>query len=318
MPPVDDPHGFAARNVRFFRGLAVLLGFGIVVALLLGFGGVTGPGVFALDAAVTSALFAMIVISAVLVLFLLRIGVIFDIERQVKDLFSQESNRLERARMQEQENSRGFRDELRNELASLRSAFQKDMSGWNARIEDAIKAAERANASARTALERVEAMAREPAYRSAIEGLQAAVTDLTKDVAELRTRDRVNSPLLKELQDTVVALKSGQTKLSQNIEMVLERIERRDIETTAVKQTLEQELADLKRRESLLLIKNKDLETRSFGKRTVVHLGDPELQASTGPSVTKIEVIGEQYGTRLAQMVIGTIPRLLEVDAEKA
>jgi predicted flap endonuclease-1-like 5' DNA nuclease len=316
MPPVDDPHGFAARNVRFFRSLAMLLAFGVVVAFLLGFGGVTGPGLFDLDAAVTSALFAMVVISAVLVLFLLRIGVIFDIERQVKELFGQESGRLERARLHETENSRAFRDELRNDLASLRSAFQKDMSGWNARIEDAIRAAERATAAAKSAMEKADAMSREPAYRGAIEALQASVGELTKDVADLRTRDRVNSPLLKELQEAVVQVRKEQTKLGQNIEMVLERIERRDLEQAAVKQSMEADLADLKRRESLLLIKNRDLEQRSFGRKTVV-VADGGPVPSTGQSVAQIEGIGEAYAQRLAQMGIGTIPRLLESDPEQ-
>ncbi len=89
----NDPGDFAQRNVRFFRALAVIAGAGVVAALVLGLGGIAGPGWFQIGPAVTSALLIGMVIVIVLILFLLRISTALHLEMMNQPRFGVLSHR---------------------------------------------------------------------------------------------------------------------------------------------------------------------------------------------------------------------------------
>jgi hypothetical protein len=253
---------FANRERRFYRILAVILVTGFVLALVfaLGMKGIEFQGIFDVAALTRGLLIIGVVIVAVLGLFLLRIGNIFDVEKKVDSMFKAERERLDSARKAELDQARQFRDDVKSELAALREQWRKDLAAQDGRMSDAIRAANQAQKDVAAALAKLEALSREPAYRTTIEDLVKKVDSLLKDVSALRNADKVNSPLLKELQDKVVLLEKGQTKLNHRMDEQVEAAERRDMENAAIRATIETELGGLKKREALLLVKQKELE----------------------------------------------------------
>lgn len=311
-----DAGGFAKRNVQFFRALAIILGFGVLTALILGLGNVPGLGVFDLGALSRALLLSTVVLTVVLILFLFRIGVIFDVERQVKDLFAAEQDRFADMRRGEEEAQREFRETLRRELADLREAMKRELNQRDQMYDGAMRASNQALKAAQDALARAEALSREPAYRTTIEKLVADVGAMAKDLQALRTADRVNSPLLKELQEKVVVLEKGQTRLNHRVDETMEGIERRDIEQAAARQALDQELAALKKRETLLLVKQRELADQNA---TLSHAAKPKrVEFRPGEEkehILAIEGIGPAYASRLNAHGIITLPQLVAVDA---
>jgi predicted nucleic acid-binding Zn-ribbon protein len=253
---------FANRERRFYRLLALsavlVIVFSIVFAL--GMKDINVQGVFGVAELTRGLLFAAVGISAILVLFLLRIGNIFDVERKVDSMFKAERERLDSARKAELDAARQFRDDVKSELAGLREQWRKDLAGQDIRLSDAVRAANQALKAAQDALARADALSREPAYRTTIEELVKKVDGLVKDVSALRNADKVNSPLLKELQEKVVLLEKGQGRLNHRMDEQVEAAERRDMEAAAIRMTLDTELGNLKKREMLLLVKQKELE----------------------------------------------------------
>jgi predicted flap endonuclease-1-like 5' DNA nuclease len=315
----NDPGGFAQRNVRFFRMLAIVLGFGVVAALILGLGDVPGLGLFDVYALSRALVMALLVVTVVLTMFLLRIGVIFDVERQVKDLFASEQERLTDMRRSEEQATREFRESLRQELGELRDSIKREFNQRDQMYDGAMRASNQALKAAQDALARAEALSREPAYRTTIEQLVSDVGDMKRDLTALRTADKVNSPLLKELQEKVVVLEQGQKKLNVRVDETMESIERRDMEQAALRATLDQELASLKKRETLLLVKQKELESQNV---TLAQDARPKPVARMSPQDEKqhifaIEGIGPAYATRLNAHGVITIPQLIAVDADK-
>ncbi|MCA1811790.1 MAG: DUF4332 domain-containing protein [Halobacteriales archaeon] len=315
----NDAGGFAKRNVQFFRALGIILGFGVLTALILGLGNVPGLGVFDIGALSRALLLSTVVVTVVLILFLFRIGVIFDVERQVRDLFASEQDRLTDMRRGEEEATREFREALRRELADLRDAMKRELNQRDQMYDGAMRASNQALKAASDALARAEALSREPAYRTTIEKLVADVGAMAKDLQALRTADKVNSPLLKELQEKVVVLEAGQRKLNIRVDETMEGIERRDMEQAALRQTLDQELASLKKRETLLLVKQRELEDQNVNlsqaakpKKAVEFKPGEETQ-----HVIAIESIGPAYASRLNAHGIITIPQLVAVDANQ-
>lgn len=253
---------FANRERRFYRILAVILVTGFVLALVfaLGMKGIEFQGIFDVAALTRGLLIIGVVIVFVLGLFLLRIGNIFDVEKKVDSMFKAERERLDSSRKAELDQARQFRDDVKSELAALREQWRKDLAAQDGRMSDAIRAANQAQKDVAAALAKLEALSREPAYRTTIEDLVKKVDALMKDVSALRNADKVNSPLLKELQDKVVLLEKGQTKLNHRMDEQVEAAERRDMENAAIRATIETELGGLKKREALLLVKQKELE----------------------------------------------------------
>ena len=253
---------FANRERRFYRILAVILVTGFVLALVfaLGMKGIEFQGIFDVAALTRGLLIIGVVVVAVLGLFLLRIGNIFDVEKKVDSMFKAERERLDSARKAELDQARQFRDDVKNELAALREQWRKDLAAQDGRMSDAIRAANQAQKDVAAALAKLEALSREPAYRTTIEDLVKKVDSLMKDVSALRSADKVNSPLLIELREKVVILEKGQTKLNHRMDEQVEAAERRDMENAAIRTTLDTELGNLKKRETLLLVKQKELE----------------------------------------------------------
>ncbi|MEA3191592.1 MAG: hypothetical protein QOD77_2174 [Thermoplasmata archaeon] len=311
---------FTARNKRFFATLAIILGVGVFFAFVYGLGNGPGAGWFDLAAAARAAMLALVVVTVVLILFLSRIGQVFDVEKKVDKMFEIEGQKLAEARKREMEESRAFRDELRRDLAGFRDDVRKEFNQWDSRIQDAVRAANQAFKMAEQALARADALTKEPAYRTTIEQLLKDVSAIQKDVAALRNADKVNSPLLKELQDKVVVLEGGQKKLGIRVDETMESIERRDMEQAAIRQTLDQELNLLKKRETLLLVKQKEIEDHaldlaqksSTSARPVVQLRAGE----ESQHILDLEAIGKVYASRLNAQGIITLPQLLAVNAQ--
>lgn len=315
--PLQDD--FTARNKRFFTMLAIVLGVGVTFAFIYGLGNLPGAGIFDLAAAARAAMLALVVVTIVLILFLTRIGVIFDVEKKVDRMFEIEGQKLAEARKRELEEARAFRDDLRRELAGFRDDVRKEFNQWDSRIQDAVRAANQAFKMAEQALQRADALTKEPAYRSTIEQLVKDVAQISKDVAALRNADKVNSPLLKELQEKVVVLEAGQKKLNIRVDETMESIERRDMEQAALRQTLDQELNLLRKRETLLLVKQKEIEDYALDQAQKAATARPVVQIRPGEEaqhILEVEAIGKVYASRLNAQGIITIPQLLAVNAQ--
>lgn len=269
------PDDFAEKQRRFYNRLAVILVTGVALSLIFGFGMKEIPwglGFFGVAELTRALLGSLLVVTVVLSLFLLRIGNIFDIDRKVDTMFQTERERLDASRKAEVDSARQFRDDVRSELAGLRESWRRDLAAQDGRMSDAIRAANQAQKAVQDALARLDGLSREPAYRTTIENLVEKMDGLVKDVAALRGADKVNSPLLKELQEKVVALEKGQVKIQHRMDETIEGMERRDMEQAAIRTTVETELGNLKKRETLLLVKQKELEDvnlnlREEGKR---------------------------------------------------
>ena len=312
----NDAGDFAKRNVQFFRALGIILLFGVATAIILSFGNVPGLGIFDLAALTRGLFLSIVVLTVVLTLFLFRIGVIFDVERQVRDLFAAEQDRMTDMRRGEEQASREFRDALRRDLADLRASMLKEFNARDQMYDGAMRASNQALKNAADALARAEALSREPAYRTTIERLVGDVAAMAKDITALRTADKVNSPLLKELQEKVVLLEKSQVKINHRVDETLEAVERRDMEATAHRQTLDQDLVALKKRETLLLVKQRDLEDQNI---TLSQVARPKkIEFTPGEEkqhIIAIEGIGPSYASRLNAQGIITIPQLVAVDA---
>lgn len=314
LAPPDD---FAARNRRFFNYLAVILVVGIVFSFAYGLGYLPGLGVLDLQQSARVALLAVVVVTVILTLFLSRIGVIFDIDRKVDKMFKLESDRLSEARKREMDEQRAFRDDMRRELGSIRQQIKDDFNSWDGRIQDAVRAANQAMKMAQDAMNRALALEKEPAYRTAIEQMQKDIANLVADVKALRTADKVNSPLLQELKERVAALEQGHRKLNIRVDETLESVERRDMEQAAHRQTLDTQVADLRKRESLLMVKQREMEdyaismTEKANKQPIAMRPGEETQHITG-----IEGIGKVYASRLNAQGVITVPQLLAVNAD--
>ncbi len=314
LAPPDD---FAARNRRFFNLLAVILGVGVAFAFIYGLGYLPGLGLFPIEAAARAALVAIVVVTIILVLFLTRIGVIFDVDKKVDRMFKLEADRLAEARKREMDESRQFRDDMRKEISGMRDQIRNDFNQWDSRIQDAVRAANQAMKMAQDAMNRALALEKEPAYRTAIEQLLKDVASIMRDVQALRTADKVNSPLLADLRDRVAALEAGHKKLNIRVDETMDSIERRDMEHAALRQALDNEVALLRKRESLLLVKQKDMEDFAMDmqdkaqKQQIVLKPGEEKQ-----HIMEIEGIGKVYASRLNAQGVITIPQLLAVNAD--
>src|SRR5688572_17925621 len=83
----------AGANPSYYRKLAIGLGIGVVVAVVLGLFDITGPGLFVVESAIIALFLAIFVIVLILLFFLLRVGDIFSIEDKLKAMLNAEGDK---------------------------------------------------------------------------------------------------------------------------------------------------------------------------------------------------------------------------------
>ncbi|MHB8634556.1 MAG: DUF4332 domain-containing protein [Thermoplasmatota archaeon] len=317
---MDERSPQASSLIRYFRGLALVLTVGVVLAIVLAKGNITGPGWFTPQ----QAFFGLAVVGAfvfiVTVLFLLKIGAIFELEKSMQKLYDGAEERAASAQAKIMQDWDSFKSDLRKDLQELKNEWRTEQGIRDRNIDDAMNAARAAMKAAQAADARIAGFQRDPSQAIAIERLTESMAGLTKSVAELKARDNVNSPLLKELQETVGQLVKNQTKLIQRIDTTVEAIERREIENAAVRANAEREVGDVKRREALLAVRARELEALNEhlevearqAQRPSVHFNPGE----EAEHVMTIDAIGPANASRLNAVGIITVPQLVAANAD--
>lgn len=105
-----------ANSPTYYRVLAVLLLMGLIVAVVLGLMGQTGPGLMTPEASFMTLFALAYLIVFVLALFLLRIGEILDVDRRVKTVLGEAYDREMAMRASYQQ--------MQQELARTRQLLQ--------------------------------------------------------------------------------------------------------------------------------------------------------------------------------------------------
>ena len=308
----------AGANPRYYRILAVALAIGIVVAAILGFTGITGPGLLELEASIVTLFLTTIVTVVILTFFLVRVGDIFSIEKKVEAMLEAEGAKWTASLQAEQAKADEVREQLRRDAHKVNQDVLKESASQRMRIDDANSAAVRAAGEAQSALAQIAELRRRPETSSDVAALR---TQLERDegvMAELKRRDNVNSPLLKELQEQVRALQDESRRMKVRLQDAVDVAEQREMEAAATRTGLEQELTDLRKREQLLVLKSRDLESKN------VELADaakkPRITFKDGEEsqhVLLLEGIGNTYAARLNAIGIISIPQLVEARAHE-
>ena len=306
----------AGANPAFYRKLALWLGVGVVAAVLLGLFDVTGPGFFYVESAIVALFLATFVIVLILAFFLVRVGDIFSIEAKLKDILSAEGSKWGESLRAEEAKAAELREQLKRDAAKANADVLKEAASQRMRIDDANSAAVRAANDAGNALAQISELRRRPEVSTEVTSLKGQLERDEKELAELKRRDNVNSPLLKELQEQVRALQDESKKMKVRLQDALDVAEKREMEAAATRSTLEKEVTDLRKRETLLTVKAKELESKN------VELADaaakPRITFKEGEEsqhVLLLEGIGNKYAARLNAVGIITIPQLVEARA---
>lgn len=306
----------AGANPSYYRKLALALGIGIIVAIVLGLTGVTGPGLLELEASVVTLFIAAFVIVAILLFFLLRVGDIFSIEDKLRDMLTAEGNKWSEALAAEERKAEELRNQLRRDAAKTNQDVLKETASQRMRIDEAQSAATRAASDASGALAQIAELRRRPETSTDVVALGTKLSLTDKELAELKRRDNVNSPLLKELQAQVQALQAESKKMSSRLAQALDNAEHREMEYSAARTGLEQQVNDLQRREQTLVIKQRDLETKNTELADAAR--KPRIAIKEGDEshhVLLLEGIGTKFAARLNAIGIITIPQLVEANA---
>jgi low affinity Fe/Cu permease len=258
----------AGANPSYYRKLAVFLGIGVVVAVVLGLLGITGPGLFYTESAIVALFIAIFVLAVVLTFFLVRVGDIFSIEDKLKLMLNAEGEKWSASLKSEEAKAEELRQALRREAAKVNQDVLKESASQRMRIDDANTAAVRAANEAQSALAQIAELRRRPEVSAEVTGVrnQLAMTD--KELAELKRRDNVNSPLLKELQEQVRALQAELKKMSNRLGEALDVAEKREMEAAANRSSLDKEVTDLRKRETLMTVKQKPPRSRASRSAT--------------------------------------------------
>jgi predicted flap endonuclease-1-like 5' DNA nuclease/low affinity Fe/Cu permease len=307
----------AGANPSYYRKLAVVLGIGIVAAIVLGLVDITGPGFFLIESAIVALFLATFVVVLVLLFFLLRVGDIFSIEDKLKVLLNAEGEKWSASLKAEEARANELREALRKDAAKVNQDVLKESASQRMHIDEANSAAVRAANEAQSALAQIAELRRRPEVSTDVSALRSQLERDEKELSELKRRDNVNSPLLKELQEQVKALQADLKKMSNRLGEALDSAEKREMEAAASRTGLEKEVSDLKKRESLLLVKNRELESKnveladSAKKPAIVFRDGEESQ-----HVLLLEGIGNKYAARLNAAGIITIPQLVEARAD--
>lgn len=308
------------KHVKYYWGLALALALVAVVAVLYAAAGGPSLGVFSQQAtfAALGVFGAGVVI--IVILFLLRIGSIFELQRSMQNLYDGAEDRAAEANAKLIAGWDQFRDDLRKDLLDLKQEWRTEKGIQDRNIDDVANAARAAMKAVKDLETRVGGMGRDPSQAIAIEKLNEQVSGLSKSVLELKQRDNINSPLLKELQEAVSLLTKNQTKLIQRIDTTIEAMERREMEGASLRANAERELGDVKRREALLAVKTRELEDLNEhlaveAKRAAAPM--VSLKASEAKQhVIMVEGIGPAYASRLNQVGIITVPQLLQANPD--
>ncbi len=306
----------AGANPRYYRMLAVALAIGIVVAVILGLTGVTGPGLLELEASIVTLFLAAIVIVVVLLFFLMRVGDIFSIEAKLRTLLDAEGAKWSQSLVDEQRKADELREALRRDAAKTNQDVLKETASQRMRIDDASSAAVRAANEAQSALAQVAELRRRPEVSQEVAAVRAELAKTNNELGELRRRDNVNSPLLKELQEQVKALQADTRKMANRLGEALDVAEKREMEAAATRAGLESELTDLRKREQILVLKSRDLEDKNAALADAAK--KPRITFRDGEEsqhVLLLEGIGNKYAARLNAIGIISIPQLVEARA---
>ena len=306
----------AGANPRYYRMLAVALAIGIVVAIILGLTGVTGPGLLELEASIVTLFLATLVIVVILTFFLVRVGDIFSIERKVQAMLEAEGAKWSESLVAEQRKADELREQLRRDAAKTNQDVLKETASQRMRIDDANTAAVRAANEAQSALAQIAELRRRPETSQEVAALKAQLERDEKEMAELKRRDNVNSPLLKELQEQVRALQADTKRMSVRLGEALDVAEKREMEAAAARAGLENEVADLRKREQLLTLKARDLEGKNAELADAAR--KPRITFKDGEEaqhVLLLEGIGNKYAARLNAIGIISIPQLVDARA---
>lgn len=306
----------AGANPRYYRMLAVALAIGVVVAIVLGLTGITGPGLLELEASIVTLFLAAIVIVVVLLFFLLRVGDIFSIEAKLRTMLEAEGSKWSQALADEQRKADELREALRRDAAKTNQDVLKETASQRMRIDDANSAAVRAANEAQSALAQVAELRRRLETSQEVQALKAQLERDEKEMAELKRRDNVNSPLLKELQEAVKGLEAEMKKQRVKLSEALDVAEKREMEAAATRAGLEQEVTDLRKRAEILALKSRDLEGKNAELADAAR--KPRITFKDGEEsqhVLLLEGIGNKYAARLNAVGIISIPQLVEARA---
>ena len=306
----------AGANPRYYRILAVFLAVGLAVALVIGLTGATGPGLLEMEAAIVTLFLTTVVIAVILTFFLVRVGDIFAIERKVQALLDAEGAKWSESLVAEQRKADELREALRRDAAKTNQDVLKETSSQRMRIDDANSAAVRAANEAQSALAQIAELRRRPETSQEVVALAARLERDEKEMAELKRRDNVNSPLLKELQEQVKALDAELKKQRVRLAEALDVAEKREMEAAATRAGLEAEVTDLRKRGELLSIKARELESKNA--ELMDSARKPRITFRDGEEsqhVLLLEGIGNKYAARLNAIGIISIPQLVEARA---
>ncbi|HJQ93864.1 MAG TPA: DUF4332 domain-containing protein [Candidatus Thermoplasmatota archaeon] len=306
----------AGANPSYYRKLAIALAVGVVVATVLGVTKISGPGLFSTESGIVSLFLIAFVIAVVLLFFLVRVGDIFSIEDKLKGMLNAEGGKWSDALKAEEAKAEQLRLALRADAKKVNEDVLKESASQRMRIDEANSAAMRAASEAQSALAQISELRRRPETSGDVVSLRNQVGLTEKELAELKRRDNVNSPLLKELQEQVRALQADLKKMGNRLGEALDVAEKREMEAAANRSTLDKEVTDLRKRESLMLVKQKELESKN------AELADsarkPRITFRDGEEsqhVLMLEGIGNKYAARLNALGIISIPQLVEARA---
>lgn len=306
----------AGANPRYYRMLAVALAIGVVVAIILGLTGITGPGLLELEASIVTLFLAAIVIVIVLLFFLVRVGDIFSIEAKLRTMLEAEGSKWSQSLADEQRKADELREALRRDAAKTNQDVLKETASQRMRIDDANSAAVRAANEAQSALAQVAELRRRPETSQEVQALKAQLERDEKEMAELKRRDNVNSPLLKELQEAVKGLEAEMKKQRVKLAEALDVAEKREMEAAATRAGLEAEVTDLRKRAEILTLKSRDLEGKNA--ELLDSARKPRITFKDGEEsqhVILLEGIGNKFAARLNAIGIISIPQLVEARA---
>lgn len=309
--------GAAGANPAYYRKLAIVLGIGVVVAIVLGVTRITGPGFVSIESGIVSLFLISFVIAAVLLFFLLRVGDIFSIEDKLKAMLNAEGDKWSQALKGEETKAEELRQGLRRDAKKVNDDLLKEAASQRMRIDDANTAAVRAANDAGNALAQINELRRRPETSGDVVSLRNQLGLTEKEISELKRRDNVNSPLLKELQEQMRALQDELKKMRARLGEALDTAERREMEAAAARTGLEQELTDLRKREQLLTLKQKELESKNAELSDAAKKPRFTLRAGEeSQHVLLLEGIGNKYAARLNSIGIISIPQLVEARAD--
>jgi predicted flap endonuclease-1-like 5' DNA nuclease len=306
----------AGANPSYYRKLAVVLAVGVAAAVLLGLTRVSGPGFVSTESGIVALFLIAFVLAVVLLFFLLRVGDIFSIEDKLRAMLHAEGEKWTASLKAEEAKAEQLRQALRADAKRVGEDLLKEASSQRMRIDDANAAAVRAANDAGSALAQIAELRRRPEVSQDVAGLRNQLGVSEREIAELKRRDTVNSPLLKELQEQVRALQDELKKVRVRLQDALDTAEKREMEAAAARSGLDKEVADLRKRESLLLVKQRELESKNAELEDAAR--KPRITFRDGEEsqhVLLLEGIGNKYAARLNAVGIITIPQLVEARA---